>query len=149
MEFLREYNSQKEFVQGVDKLDNEKFQEFIADQFTKLFGEFQGLKTDVGELKTDVAGLKSDVSELKTDVAGLKSDVRTLKSDVAIIKIELGELKESQVRLECEFHNQITALHDFRISQEKANQETKNELITLGTKLGELQMETAHLRVVK
>ena len=29
------------------------------------------------------------------------------------------------------------------------DQETKNELITLGTKLGELQMETAHLRVVK
>lgn len=116
-------------------MDNEKFQEFIADQFTKLFGEFQGLKTDVGELKTDVAELKSDV--------------KTLKSDVAIIKVELGELKESQVRLESEFHNQITALHDFRIGQEKVNQETKHELITLGTKLEELQMETAHLRVVK
>ena len=123
-------------------MENEKFQEFIADQFTKLFGEFQGLKSDVGELKTDVAGLKTDVAELK-------SDVRTLKSDVAIIKVELGELKESQVRLESEFHNQITALHDFRVGQEKVNQETKNELITLGTKLGELQMETAHLRVVK
>ena len=109
-------------------MNNEKFQEFIADQFTKLFGEFQGLKSDVAELK---------------------SDVRTLKSDVAIIKVELGELKESQVRLESEFYSQITALHDFRIGQEKVNQEVKNELITLGTKLGELQMETAHLRVVK
>ncbi|OLN29308.1 hypothetical protein [Desulfosporosinus metallidurans] len=109
-------------------MDNEKFQEFIADQFTKLFSEFQGLKQDASELK---------------------SDVRTLKSDVATIKVELVELTESQVRLESEFHNQITALHDFRVGQEKANQETKNELITLGTKLGELQMETAHLRVVK
>ena len=132
---LDEYNSQKEFVQGVDKLDSEKFQEFIADQFTKLFGEFQGLK--------------SDVAELKSDVAELKSDVKTLKSDVAIIKVELVDLKESQVRLEAEFHNQITALHDFRVGQEKVNHETQNELITLGTKLGELQMETAHLRVVK
>jgi len=122
-------------VQGVDKLDNEKFQEFIADQFTKLFSEFQGLKQDVGELKSDVSGLKQDVSGLK--------------SDVAIIKVELVGLKDSQVRLESEFHNQITALHDFRVGQEKVNQETKNELITLGTKLGELQMETAHLRVVK
>ena len=109
-------------------MDNEKFQEFIADQFTKLFSEFQGLKQDVGGLKQDVSGLKQDV---------------------AIIKVELVELKDSQVRLESEFHNQITALHDFRVDQEKVNQETKNELITLGTKLGELQMETAHLRVVK
>ena len=108
-------------MQGVDKLDNEKFQEFIADQFTKLFSEFQGLKSDVSELK----------------------------SDVAIIKVEIVGLKESVVRLESEFHNQITALHDFRIGQEKVNQETKDELITLSTKLGELQMETAHLRVVK
>ena len=123
-------------------MDNEKFQEFIADQFSKLFGEFQGLKTDVSELKTDVQGLKTDVSELK-------SDVKVLKSDVATIKVELGELKESQVRLESEFHNQITALHDFRVGQEKVNQEIKNELVTIGTKLEELQMETAHLRVVK
>jgi regulator of replication initiation timing len=93
--------------------------------------------------------LKQDVSGLKSDVGGLKQDVSELKSDVAIIKVELVELRESQVRLESEFHNQITALHDFRVSQEKVNQETKNGLITLGTKLGELQMETAHLRVVK
>jgi len=130
-------------------LDNEKFQEFIADQFSKLFGEFQGLKTDVSELKTDVSELKTDVSELKTDVSELKTDVKVLKSDVATIKVELGELKESQVRVESEFHNQITALHDFRVGQEKVNQEIKNELVTIGTKLEELQMETAHLRVVK
>jgi len=130
-------------------LDNEKFQEFIADQFSKLFGEFQGLKTDVSELKTDVSELKTDVSELKTDVSELKTDVKVLKSDVATIKVELGELKESQVRVEYEFHNQITALHDFRVGQEKVNQEIKNELVTIGTKLEELQMETAHLRVVK
>ena len=109
-------------------MDNEKFQEFIADQFTKLFSEFQGLKQDV---------------------SGLKQDVNGLKQDVAIIKIEIVELKDSQVRMEAEFHNQITALHDFRVGQEKVNQEVKDELLILGTKLGELQMETAHLRVVK
>ena len=109
-------------------MDNEKFQEFIADQFTKLFSEFQGLKSDV---------------------SGLKSDVSGLKQDVAIIKVDLVALKDSQIRLESEFHNQITALHDFRIEQTKANLETENELITLSTQLGKLQMETAHLRIVK
>lgn len=109
-------------------MDNGKFQEFIADQFTKLFSEFQGLKSDVGELKQDVSGLKQDV---------------------AIIKVDINELKESHVRLESEFHNQITALHDFRVSQEKTNLETKIELLTLGTKLEELQLETAHLRVAR
>ena len=109
-------------------MDNERFQQFIADQFTKLFSEFQGLKSDVSELKQDVS---------------------ELKQDVAIIKVELVELKDSQVRMEAEFHNQISALHDFRVGQEKVNQEVKDELLVLGTKLGELQMETAHLRVVK
>ena len=126
----------------IRKLDNERFQQFIADQFTKLFSEFQGLKSDVSELKQDVSGLKQDVRELK-------QDVRELKQDVAIIKIELVELKDSQVRMEAEFHNQISALHDFRVGQEKVNQEVKDELLVLGTKIGELQMETAHLRVVK
>jgi len=121
---------------------DEKFQEFIADQFTKLFGEFQGLKVDVSELKADVSELKADVSELKADVS-------ELKQDVAIIKIELGEVKNSQIRMESEFRNQISVLHDFRVGQEKVNQEDKDELLNLGTKLGELQMETAHLRIVK
>ena len=102
-------------------MDNEKFQEFIANQFTKLFSEFKGLKQDFSELKADVSELKADVSELRN----------------------------SQVRMEAEFHNQITALHDFRVGQERVNQEVKNELLILGTKMGELQMETAHLRVVK
>lgn len=121
--------------QELINLDNEKFQEFIADQFTKLFSEFQGMKSDVSGLKQDVSELKQDVSELK--------------SDVAIIKVDLVALKDSQIRLESEFHNQIAALHDFRIEQTKANLETENELITLSTQLGKLQMETAHLRIVK
>ncbi|KJS90574.1 hypothetical protein [Desulfosporosinus sp. BICA1-9] len=116
-------------------MDNEKFQEFIANQFTKLFSEFKGLKQDFSELKADVSELKADVSELKADVSELKADV--------------SELRNSQVRMEAEFHNQITALHDFRVGQERVNQEVKNELLILGTKMGELQMETAHLRVVK
>ncbi|MDQ7093352.1 hypothetical protein REC12_07095 [Desulfosporosinus sp. PR] len=144
-------------------MDNEKFQEFIADQFTKLFSEFQGLKQDVSglkedvsglkqdvsELKEDVSGLKQDVSQLKEDVSGLKQDVSQLKSDVAIIKVDLIELKESQIRLESDFHNQITALHDFRVSQEQVNQATKGQLVNLSTKLEALQMETAHLRIIK
>ncbi|KJS45909.1 MAG: hypothetical protein VR66_28155, partial [Peptococcaceae bacterium BRH_c23] len=81
-------------------------------------------------------------SELKADVSELKADVSELKADVS-------ELRNSQVRMEAEFHNQITALHDFRVGQERVNQEVKNELLILGTKMGELQMETAHLRVVK
>ena len=62
--------------------------------------------------------MKSDFGELKQDVGGLKSDV-------AIIKVVQVDVKDSQVRLESEFHNQITALHDFRVGQEKVNQETK------------------------
>jgi len=128
----------------------------LKSDVTELKLDVRTLKSDVTELKSDVRTLKSDVTELKSDVrtlkldvAELKSDVKTLKSDVTTIKVELGELKESQLRLESKFHNQITALHDFRVGQEKVNLETKNELITFGTKLGELQLETAHLRIVK
>jgi len=73
------------------ELNDERFQKFIADQFTKLFSE----------------------------CSGLKEDVSGLKQDVAIIKIELGELKDSQVRMESKFRNQITALHDLGLVRKK------------------------------
>ena len=112
-------------------MDNEKFQDLMLDQFAKLFKEVQGVKS---ELKTDVAGIKTDVAGLKTDVAGLKTDVAELKTDVR-------NIKDSQIRMENKFDEQIAALHDFRIAQEQINQEVKDALASLGTKVEELQFD--------
>ncbi len=54
------------------------------------------LKNDVAELKTDVVILKTDVAELKTDVAVLKTNVAELKTDVVVLKNDVKELKKNQ-----------------------------------------------------
>ncbi len=108
-------------------MENEKFQEFMADQFAKMFKEFQGLRGEFLDVKTDVSQLKTDVSQLKTDVSQLKTDV--------------SEVKASQVSMENKFDKQITALHDFRISQDEANQDNKDAHTSFGTKIEELQFE--------
>ena len=56
--------------------------------------KLQPIKTDVGQLKTDVAGLKTDVGQLKTDVAGLKTDVGQLKTDMTGVKKDLKSVKK-------------------------------------------------------
>ena len=108
-------------------MDNEKFQDLMLDQFAKLFKEVQGVKGELTGVKDELASVKVDVAELKTDVAELKTDVRNLK--------------DSQIRMENKFDEQITALHDFRVYQERVNQEVRDALKGLGTKVEELQFE--------
>jgi predicted nuclease with TOPRIM domain len=53
----------------------------------------------------------------------------------------LEKLEASQVRMEAKFDKQITALHDFRVSQDQANKDNKDAHITFATKIEELQFE--------
>ena len=109
-------------------MENEKFQEFMADQFTKLFKEFQGLTNKVD---------------------GLDGKVTSLDGKVISLDGKVEELKGIQLRMEDKFDKQITSLYDFKDSQDKANQENRDFHNILSTKIEELQMETASLRRVK
>ena len=51
------------------------------------------LKSDVAELKSDMTVVKSDIVELKSDMAVVKSDIVELKSDMALVKSDIVELK--------------------------------------------------------
>lgn len=116
-------------------MENEKFQEFMADQFAKMFHEFQGLKSDVQGLKSDVQGLKSDVHVLQGNFNGLRA--------------EFQKLQDSQVCMEDKFDKQITALHDFRVDQQSININLVERLDRIEVKVEVLQLETAHIRRVK
>lgn len=84
-------------------MENDKFQEFMAEQFAKMFKEMQEIRIE----------LKGDIQELKGDI----------------------------VRLEDKFDKQISALHDFRASQDQVNNDNKDAHTTFGTKIEELQLE--------
>ncbi|MDR3585988.1 MAG: hypothetical protein P4L59_11795 [Desulfosporosinus sp.] len=109
-------------------MESEKFQEFMTDQFAKMFKEFQGLR---GEFQ----GLRGEFQDLKTE----------LKSDVAELEVKLTEqiqeVKASQVSMENKFDLQISALHDFRMSQDQVYLENKEAHTIFNTKIEELQFE--------
>ncbi len=44
-------------------MENDKFQDFIGEQFSKLFVEFQGLKSDVSELRNEMTERFDSVDE--------------------------------------------------------------------------------------
>ena len=123
-------------------MENEKFQEFMADQFTKLFKEFQGLTNKVD-------GLDGKVTSLDGKVTSLDGKVTSLDGKVISLDGKVEELKGIQLRMEDKFDKQITSLYDFKDSQDKANQENRDFHNILSTKIEELQMETASLRRVK
>jgi len=72
---------------------------------------FQGLKSDISNLKSDmvasetrqredmkdlradIAVLKTDNADIKTDVVNLKGDVAVLKTDVAVLKADNADIK--------------------------------------------------------
>ncbi|HSX42370.1 MAG TPA: hypothetical protein VLE93_03400 [Candidatus Saccharimonadales bacterium] len=56
--------------------------QLVEFQTAPIVKSIEGLKNDVGDLKTDVVGLKTDVGDLKSDVFGLKTDMKTVKKDV-------------------------------------------------------------------
>lgn len=57
------------------------------------------------------------------------------------LKQEIQGVKDNQVRMENKFDRQISALHDFRVSQDKANQDNLDAHTAFGTKIEELQFE--------
>ncbi|MDI6881130.1 MAG: hypothetical protein QMC95_02865 [Desulfitobacteriaceae bacterium] len=100
-------------------MDNEKFQEFMADQFAKMFNVVQDFKKDV-----------------TTEFAGVKSEIGTIKTD-------LSKVNQSQTRMETELGKKLDILYyDWREIQKQFNEEVKTELKILGTKVEALQMES-------
>lgn len=67
------------------------------------------------------------------------------------VESELGQVKQSQVRMENDFGKKLDVLYtDWRESQKQFNDEVKNELQILSTKVEALQMEsTKHDQEIK
>lgn len=57
------------------------------------------------------------------------------------MNLEIQGVKESIVRMENKFDKQISTLHDFRVSQDKANQDNLDTHTIFSTKIEELQFE--------
>ena len=74
----------------------------LKSDMAEVKSDVAGLKSDMAEVKSDVAGLKSDMAEVKSDVGGLKSDMAEVKSDMAEVKSDVGGLKSdvTEVRTE-------------------------------------------------
>ena len=57
------------------------------------------VKSDIVELKSDMAEVKSDIVELKSDMTVVKSDIVELKSDMAVVKSDMTVVKTDIIDL--------------------------------------------------
>ncbi|MDQ7094479.1 hypothetical protein REC12_12850 [Desulfosporosinus sp. PR] len=106
-------------------MDNNDFQEFMADQFAKLFGEIQTFKQDV----------KSEFSDVRSELSGAKSELSDVKS-------RLTSVEHSQARLETNLTRKIDALYfDFRETQKQFNAEVTTKIEELSTKVEALEIK--------
>jgi len=85
-----------------EKLE-QKLEEKLEQKLTPIIVSINGLKQDVGELKSDVNGLKQDVGELKEDMDIVKEFLTTqvmTKADgreiMTIVNRHTKEIKELQ-----------------------------------------------------
>ena len=72
------------------------------------------VKSDIVELKSDMAVVKSDIVELKSDMTVVKSDIVELKSDMAVVKSDIVELKSDIVELKSDMTVVKTDIIDLR-----------------------------------
>ena len=104
-------------------MDNEKLQDLMLEHFGKVLNKLDGME----------------------------SRLRNVESRLDNVESELGQVKQSQVRMESDFGKKLDVLYtDWRESQKQFNDEVKNELQILSTKVEALQMEsTKHDQEIK
>ncbi len=128
------------------------------------------VKSDLGSVKDDLGNVKSDLRSVKDDLGNVKSDLRSVKDDLGNVKNDLGnlekgqdilarqvskltedvqEIRQSQVRMENELTEKVSALFDAREVQNDVNERIVTALERIEAKVDVLQLETAHLRRVK
>jgi DNA repair exonuclease SbcCD ATPase subunit len=72
-------------------------------QFTKVSGEVEGVKTDVSGVKTDVASTKSDLEATKARLDSVKGDMGVMSGLIATTRGDLDVLKHRGDRNYFEF----------------------------------------------
>lgn len=125
-------------------MDNGNFQELMLKNFERVFKE-------LGNVKEELSGVKGEISEVKADIADLKESQAVMKADMAQMKADIADLKESQarmqqdiIRIENDFGKKIDILfYDWRETQKAFNEEIRQELKILSTKVEALQMESS------
>jgi chromosome segregation ATPase len=114
---------------------------------TELRTDVNGLKVDVKELSTDVNGLKADVTELRTDVTGLKTDVTGLRTDVTGLRHYMGVIHEDLIdRIRASAEPVELLRREFRSGLEQLRADTDQRLRPLEVVVTEHSKDIASLK---
>ncbi|NMA68990.1 MAG: hypothetical protein GX958_06185 [Desulfitobacterium sp.] len=104
-------------------MDNEKFQELMLEHFGKVLKELSDVKESQTRMEADMTTMKSDIADLKESQARMQQDI---------------------IRIENDFGKKIDILfYDWRETQKAFNDEIRQELKVLSTKVEALQMESS------
>ncbi|MCM1107218.1 MAG: hypothetical protein NC355_09785 [Blautia sp.] len=79
----------------------------VDEMICSMYTDMQGIREDVGELKSEVKGLREDVDVLKADVDALKQQVGDLQLDVDELKLKEERTARQLVALQMMQENEI------------------------------------------
>ena len=84
------------------------------------------MEHDIAELKSDMVEVKADVAELKSDMVEVKADVAELKSDMVEVKADVVELKSGQERIEARQAGTEADLAELKAGQNRMQGQLNN-----------------------
>jgi len=92
------------------------------------------MHTEMTGVRTDVSDLKADVANLKTDVSDLKADMVTMKTNMADMQESIQTVIASQLRFEIEELPRIAAAIEGVMGSNDKNVEQDNRILVLENK---------------
>ena len=114
--------------------------ELIAEGHAVLRAE---MKTSIGGVKTEVGDLRSEVNVVRSEVGGLTSEVGELRSEVNVVKSEVGGLRSEVGELRSDVGSFRT-----EVKQEFSDVRSMIKLsyAEIDTRIGNLERDLADLK---
>ena len=135
--------------------------ELIAEGHALLRAEMKagigGVKTEVGELRSEVNVVRSEVGGLTSEVGELRSEVNVVKSEVGGLRSEVGELRSEVNVVKCEVGGLRSEVGELRSDVGSFRTEVKQEFsdvrsmiklsyAEIDTRIGNLERDLADLK---
>ncbi|NLN88002.1 MAG: hypothetical protein GX133_10475 [Syntrophomonadaceae bacterium] len=107
------------------------------------------MNSRMGNMEDNMGTMNNRMGNIEDTVVVLEKGQDILARQVSKLTEDVQEIRQSQVRMENELTEKVSALFDAREVQNDVNERIVTALDRIEAKVDVLQLETAHLRRVK
>lgn len=98
----------------IKSLENVGFRREQAEAQVQLvldsFEDNMATKSDIAEVRSDIAGVKSEVADVRSEIAEVKAEVADVRSEIAEVKAQVADVRSEITVLRAETKAQISDL---------------------------------------